>query len=306
MSLLQINGVLWAQEIGSGLEWKVAGDVPVLFQSYMPDFWIPMSQTRPDGFTHANNLTSQLLLFFYAYGFFHFSINTSLTKPPLKWLFLIAFSCALSAGKVIVLGILMINAFAWLFMRTDNIHQLLRILAVTLAAYLLYFALFPALFILNFNLDVLIINIMGRVMNIQYMHDAIMLQAFYDFLTGLLSNNYQPSDIAYFNNYFQENFSIDPVSGLSSLIDYWMTLVMGIIIIGPIWLRWLRRLRRFDNPYIRNIGYLMVIMLISLIASMFGGPFITTIWFVFFFSCVSFPFTSPYFSKHFYQSVFAR
>lgn len=298
MSLLQINGVLWAQEIASALDWKVPSTTPFLFQMYSPDLWGGSTQTRPDGFTHANNLTSQLLLFFYAYSFFFFSFKSDFPKPPAKYHFFIAFACALTAGKVIILGILAINAIAWLFLRKNNERLLFRTLVVTLTAYLLYFMLFPGLFILNFNSDLFIFNAMGRIINLSDIYGFSILQPFVDFLSGLSSNQY--IDIHAQNALLMGTASEEAFSGIAFMAEYLPIIIPSVIIVG---LLWVIRLRRLDNLYIPNMRYCTYVMLVALISSVFGGPFVNTIWFSFFLSFVLVPFILPYLPRQLRKSI---
>jgi len=303
ISLLQIQGVVWAQEFGSAVDWKVRGDFDVLFVPYSDDFKFAMTQSRPDGFTHANNLTSQLLMFFYGYALFLYSFRTGLPRPPLLWLFVIAFACALTAGKVIVLGILMTHAIAWLVPRKRDWKALLRTLAVTLAAFALYFVLFPGLFIINFNLDWFIFNAMGRIMNLQSFAGITTFQPLVDLLSGWYSNKYL--DIENPERWLFEEGTVtaEAFSGISFMLDYFWIIVPGTIV-GVILLA--MSLRRLEGLPVRNLRYLVMIMFCTSVSSVFGGPFVTTVWFLFFLSFSLIPVTLPYLSTRFKRSIAAN
>jgi len=300
MSLLQIHGVQWAQEFGSAIDWKVRGETPVLFQPYSYDLEIPMSQSRPDGFTHANNLTSQLLLFFYAYAVFHCSFKTNLPRPPLRWLFMIALASALSAGKVIVLGMLAVIAVAWLLPKRPDRKALFRTLTVTLAAYGLYFALYPVLFVINFNLDWFIVNAMGRIVNLQSVTGISTFQPLIELLSSWYSNDYL--EIRNPETWLLDVATLEAYSGIASMVDY-LAVIVPVVVVGGILL--VRSLRRLDELPIRNMRHLVVIMLLASISSVFGGPFVTTVWFMFFLSFSLIPLTLPYLSRRFRQSIVA-
>jgi hypothetical protein len=300
ISLLQINGVLWAQEFGSGIDSTFPGDEPMLFHGLDVSYDYVMSQSRPDGFTHNNNLTSQLLLFFYAYTFHLTSFGDNFTKPPYRWLFFIAFACALTAGKVIILGILVINAVAWVFLGKKDAGRLFYTLAVTLTAYLLYFILFPGLFISNLNLDWFIYNALGRVINIQSLTGLTIFQPFIDFLAGLLPNSYLGVENQV--QFLEHALSDVAISGVAYLIDFLPVFILGTATISIFLLRSLRYQYDLGIPRMRLF---LVIMLTALVCSLFGGPFVTSIWFVFFLSFLLIPIIFPYLSKAFCQSVSA-
>jgi hypothetical protein len=272
ISLLQIFGVLWAQELGSAISWKGAGNYPVLFQAYSEDFNPAMSQFRPDGFSHANNLTSQLLLFFYAYSYFFATFSTGLTKPVFRWLFIITFAGALTGGKVFVFGIFMINLFTFIFLRKDNIEKVFFSLILTLFAYLLYFLLFPGLFLINFNYQLFISNALDRIANIILLHDLNTFSLLID------------------SSILEASNSVDAISGLaylSTLRNAPAFLFVAVVL----FVLWLRALKTLKNDYIFNVRFLSIIMMVALISSLVGGPFCFTIWFFFFASIVSVPFT---------------
>ena len=300
MSLLQMHGVSWAQDFGSAIEWKVPGDWPVLFERYSLDFKYAMSQSRPDGFTHSNNLTSQLLLFFYAYAFFHYSFRTGLARLPRGWFFIICFACALNAGKVIVLAMLMIHAVAWLVPKKPDRRLLLRSLGVTFSAYLLYFILYPGLFVANFNLDWFIFNAMGRIINLQAITGITTFQPLVDLLSDWFSNEYLGIENP--ERWLLDLDTLESFSGIAFMIDYLMLIVPGAIVGGILLLRSLRRL---DHLPIRHMRYFVMIMLCASIGSIFGGPFVTTVWFMFFLSFSLVPLTFPYLSNRFRQSLVA-
>jgi len=284
ISLLQIFGVLWVQEFGSASSWKGTGNYPVLFQLYSEDFNPAMSQSRPDGFSHANNLTCQLLLFFYAYSYFFATFNTGINKPVYMWFFLITFAGALTGGKVFVFGILMINLFTFIFLRKDNIKKIFFSLILTLFAFLLYFLLFPGLFTTNFNYQLFISNALGRIENIILLHD---LNAFSPLIDGSI---------------LEESNSLEPISGvayLSTLDNASIFLFVAVFLFAL----WVRRLRALKNDFIFNVRFLSIIMMVALISSLFGGSFCTSIWFFFFASMVFAPFTFPLLTERCFNSI---
>lgn len=299
MSLLQINGVRWAQEFGSAFEWKRTSDIPILFVQYSSDLWVGLCQMRPDGLTHANNLTSQLLMLFYAYIIFFYTFENNFQKIPAKILFITSFACALNGGKVIVLGIFSIFLFLLFFTLNNNGRKFLRAFAITFSGYLLYFTLYPGLFILNFNYTLFLTNAIGRVLNLSNLSNIPGIEYFAEFLTGFSNEKYQSYEVQAQQFQLAKNLT-ESISGLSRLIAY-SPFVLLFVIIGYFLLK--KNLWRVDKLHLNNMRIFLSIMGIALVASIFGGPFFSTVWFVFFISFVLTPMSLSLMTKRFLQSV---
>jgi hypothetical protein len=300
MSLLQIHGVVWAQEFGSAIGDKELSAGRVWFQVY--DIVVEESaatlQARPDGFTHANNLSSQLLLMFYAFCFYCYTAESGLLKASNAGLFVIAFASALNAGKVVVFGIVLIW-LASLVLGNVRKKRLLLAIAITLGAYGLYGVLFPGLFILNFNPDIFVYNASGRIINFGVMAKTEMFVPLADLVRSLGTDRYIPTDDILMQNYAQEEVS-EAYSGIGNLAPYLPVILVGVCVTAFLWkseawrLRWLR---------LANLRSGSLIMAVALLASVFGGPFYRTVWFAFFLSLVIAPLLCRYNHKHFIRSV---
>jgi hypothetical protein len=299
ISLLQIHGVVLVQKFGSGADWKVLSDVPLLFVEYTEYFWAGMTQTRPDGITHANNLTSQILLFFYAW-LVTFNISQLKEKFSSKFLILIiSFGCAINAGKVIIFGI----GCLFIFILTNNTNMkmkiFLNIIIPTFLGYALYAILYPGLFILNFDLSVFFINAIGRIINLGVIADNTLFLAIGEYLSqfevdGVYSIDSQLSTLKFINE------TSDTFSGLGSVINF-LSIIFPILFV--IIILWKKAAHRLNFLYIKNIKTVIGGILVISIASIFGGPFITTIWYVFFSSIVLTPIIIPWLSVKFLKSI---
>jgi hypothetical protein len=300
ISLLQIHGVPWAQEFGSAIDDNGLSAGRVWFQGYevVCHESAPLSQARPDGFTHANNLTSQLLLMFYAFCFYCFTAETGLPKASSAGLFVIAFAIALNAGKVVVLGIILI----WLTsLVLGNVRKkrLLLAIAITLGAYWLYGVLFPGIFILNFNPDLFVYNASGRIINFGVMANTEIFVPFADLVKSLGTGRYiSEIDFLLLNN-LAAGYSV-AYSGIGTMIPYLPVILVGVFVTAFLWKSEAWRLDRLGMANLRSGS---VIMSVALLASVFGGPFYRTVWFVFFLSLAIAPLLCRFYDNKFIRSV---
>jgi len=298
MSLLQINGVKWAQEFGSAISWKQTSNAEVLFINSSSLSWITATQYRPDGLTHANNLTSQLLLIFYAYTFYFYLFKLNLNKITSRSMFSISFACALNGGKIIVFSVFFILAFTLIFHFKSNKQRLIRALSLTFAGYLLDFILFPGLFNLNFNSYLFFTNASGRVMNLSGYTNISGLKYFANFLSGFI--DYRQYSSSFETQQMKAAANEDFYSGVAMLIPYLPLVIPSFIIVYQLWRK---NLWRIDLIYFKKLRTFMSIMFITMASSIFGGPFFSTIWFTFFISFVLLPITLPLMTNHFQQSL---
>ena len=300
ISLLQIHGVPWAQEFGSAISDNGLSGGRVWFQGYdvvySESAGIP--QARPDGFTHANNLSSQLLLMFYAFCFYCFTAKTGLPKARNAGLFVIAFASALNAGKVVVLGIILI----WLTsLVLGNVRKkrLLLAIAITLGAYWLYGVLFPGLFILNFNPDRFIYNASGRIINFGVMAKTEIFVPLAGLVRSFGTDRYITYQEILMMNDEVEGYS-EAYSGIVAMIPYLPVILVGVFVTAFLWKSEAWRLDRLRMANLRSGS---VIMAVALLATVFGGPFYRTVWFAFFLSLVIAPLLCRFFAKCFMESV---
>lgn len=300
VSLLQIHGVMWMQEFGSALADKGLSAGRVWFQGYdvVAEESASTVQARPDGFTHANNLTSQLLLMFYAYCFFYYTVRTGLPRASGFGLFLIAFASALNAGKVIVLGIAAIWAVSMVLGRVHKGHALKAVL-ITAAAYLLYSFLSPGLFILNFNPDMFAYNASGRIINFGVMAKTDTFVPLAEFVRNFSTDKYIPADFIAAQNYALEELG-ETYSGLGAMAPYLPVLLPTLLVIAFVWSTEVHRLR---SLYIYNLRTGALIMAVALAASILGGAFYRTVWFTFFLSLTIAPLLWRFYDRHFLDSV---
>lgn len=279
ISIFQISGFTWAQMAGSAFFDKGASTIELLFQGFDVAKEGGILQTRPDGFTHANNLTSQLLLFFYAYVFFHLICFSKSIASLKVSLLLISFAAALNSGKVFVLGVV----FIWIasvFVRDSRRGEVFNGVRITLVGYLLYAVNYPGLFILNFNPDLFILNGADRVLNLGDTIGTNMLNGFAEMLQSFVSYNFISADTIL--TQVMANEKVEAISGVAALTD--RKYIILLIAIGGIILKsegW--RFRSISFPQLKSGS---IIIGAALVASLFGGAFYNTIWFVFF---VSFP-----------------
>ena len=300
ISLLQIHGVPWAQEFGSAIGDKELSAGRVWFQGYdiVSQESAAELQARPDGFTHANNLTSQLLLMFYAFCFYCFTAETGLPKASSAGLFVIAFASALNAGKVVVLGIILIWLTSLVLVNVRR-RRLLLAIAITLGAYWLYGVLFPGLFILNFNPDLFVYNASGRIINFGIMASTEIFVPFADLVTSLGTDRYIPTADILMQNYALEEVS-ETFSGIGAMAPYLPVILVGTCATA---LLWKSEAWRLDKLRMANLRSGSVIMAVALLASVFGGPFYRTVWFAFFLSLSIAPLLCRFYDNHFIESV---
>jgi len=278
ISLFQISGFVWAQMIGSAFFDKGSSSIDLLFQDFELAKEAGLLQTRPDGFTHANNLTSQLLLFFYAYVFFHLTCSYKSIPSFKVSLFLISFAAALNSGKVFVLGVILIWIVS-LIVRDSIRAKVLNGIKITVIGYLFYAFFYPGLFVLNFNPDLFVLNAADRVLNLGDIIGTNMLNGFAEILQSLASYNFVSVNTISNQGLMAEK--IDAISGIAALSSKKYFLIL-IIAIGGIILKiedW--RFRSIGFPQFKSGS---IIIGAALTASLFGGSFYNTIWFSFFIS----------------------
>jgi hypothetical protein len=156
------------------------------------------------------------------------------------------------------------------------------------------------LFVINFNLDWFIVNAMGRIVNLQSVTGISTFQPLIELLSSWYSNDYL--EIRNPETWLLDVATLEAYSGIASMVDY-LAVIVPVVVVGGILL--VRSLRRLDELPIRNMRHLVVIMLLASISSVFGGPFVTTVWFMFFLSFSLIPLTLPYLSRRFRQSIVA-
>ena len=303
ISLLQMNGVIWAQKRGSAIDDKGLSSVKAIFQDVDETDSPGLLQTRPDGFAHANNLTSQILMYVYALWFFYYTVETGLPRASAFGLFVISLSCAVTGGKVIVFGITMVTIVSYLFVKQVEKKSVIKALQITAGAYLLYFLVFPGFFILNFNWDMFIFNISGRIVNYGVnaeVEDVVTPLA--DLLISLGSDKYIST--AYMISESEKQLlGTDASSGISALGKILPVVSLGLLLAIFLWKIEEWRLGRF---YIYNLRAGSIIMAVALLSCLFGGPFYQTVWYTFFASLALAPIFCRHFNDDFIRSVSGR
>jgi hypothetical protein len=276
MSLLQINGIAWAQSFGSAVEDKGLSSVAVFGATFQDAELAGLLQTRPDGFTHANNLTSQLLLLFYTWALICYLGTAKRLRAASMGLGLIAFACALNGGKVVVLGVLLVQVAALLFVRK---RLRLGIAVITTGvAYAAYYILFPGVFITNFNPDLFVHNASDRVVNLGVALGTERLTPLALAIAKLGTGSYIPQDYVLLHNFNMES-ETQVYSGWARLGP-----LLPFAAVGAIALLYGWRTRADASPLLRrrNMGIGAILLAAALSACLCGGPFYQTIWFCFF------------------------
>lgn len=285
LSLLQIMGVQWAQSLTNFYWYEGGSSEAYLFvqKSVLPQVY--GIQTRPVGFASANNIVSQYLLFFYAYAILWFTNRKSQYTPPLKWLFIISFACAITGAKLVIAGIVLIQIAVWIVTNRQDYLYLLRALFVTIMAYCLYWVLFPGLFVMNYNLDLFSFNLMVRLSDllvrqgVPIADEIFMFLAFYNTGEHIGQKNLLST---------VEHLGVGEITGIGSMVRYAWILLPAIAILVPVWFYHLSRLP--IEMYI-NRKNLSLIMGVATVASTAGGPFLLTTYFWFFFAIAMYPFS---------------
>jgi hypothetical protein len=126
--------------------------------------------------------------------------------------------------------------------------------------------------------------------NIMFLNDFKMFKPFAESYSNIANQNVVP-DVMFLN---------ESISGIATIINI-VNLPIFLLLSLVFFVIWLRALKVLEP--ILNIRYLSIIMLTGLVCSAFGGPFISTIWFLFFMSIVLMPFTFQYLSERFRKSV---
>jgi len=281
LCLLQIMGVQWAQSLTNFYSYGGGSAESYLFVRWS-DLPPPSTiQMRPVGFAHANNVVSQYLLFFYGFTILWFAGNRQRFRPPLMWLFIVSFACALTGAKVVIAGIFLINIAALVFVAKKI--QVARIFLATCFGYFCYWLLFPGLFAYNFNIDLFVFNSMIRLVD-------LMVYGGLPYLVDLLFflSKYQTGEFSAGRSVVSTLESLDGavITGIGSIIGYFPIIIITGLLLAPFWITRLRKLAR--GPYV-DVQKLPIIMLVALVASTAGGPFIFTSCFWFFFSFGLYP-----------------
>jgi hypothetical protein len=282
LSLMQIMGVEWTQSLANYYPATGGSNEPYLFVQWS-DLHFNTMQLRPVGFAYANNVLSQFLLFFYAYGILWFTNNKHSVRPSLKGMFFISFACALSGAKVVFAGIVIVSIVSVIIARRQNMFYMFRVLLTTSFAYFLYWLFFPGSFVYNFNIDLFAFNAMLRLKNLTYFADIPFADIIYQFISEFQTGEY-----------------IGPRSVASTLGGYSTSLTgIGTVLGSPFFLIsaslllpfWIFRLRRLASGIHVDMKKVPLIMLVAAVASSAGGPFLFTSYFWFFFSFAMYPLT---------------
>jgi len=290
LSFLQIMSVQWAQSLTNYYWYKGGGDYSYLFVSWLDLPGVSGLQIRPVGFSSANNITSQYLSFFYAFTFLWFTANNGRYKPSLMWAFIVAFACALTGAKIVVLIIFLVNIMALLIVKQKIL--VFRLFLVTCLAYFCYWLLFPGLFVFNFNLDIFAFNAMIRVTDLLLRTEI----PYSEYILSYLSQ-YQTGEFIGRRSVLGtvKQLGGNTISGVGSIIEYIQILVMACLLLLPFWIF---RLRKLTNSFFVDTKKLPFIMLMAVIGSALGGPFLFTPYFWFFFSFVLYPLTVLFVKKY--------
>jgi len=283
LSFLQIIGVQSAQSL-TNFYYKTGGTSNFyLFVNWdnLPE--IETIQVRPVGFSQANNVVSQYLLFFYAYVAGLYLKAERYLRPPLFWLFIISLAGALTGAKVVIASIIFVNLA--LFILCNRVKMAIKISIVSSSAYAIYYLIFPGLFVYNFNIDLFAFNAMVRVKH-------MMLSGGYEYLSWVISV------LSEFNTgQYIGNKSVDEavatikdvnITGIGTIVEYLRYIIPVILIAVPFWAYKLKLLP--VHLYI-NIKRTPILMGLASLASTAGGPFIFTPYYWFFSSVVLFPIT---------------
>lgn len=279
ISLFQVLGLESFQSFGSAALDKGLSNYDVLLQKYDAVTEVSLLQSRPDGISHANNLTSQLLCFFYTYCIVFYTIIYTKKLPYIN-IFILSLACAINAGKVVIGCVVLLYIFL-IFNKSVKKKYLAYFVCLNILAYYVYFLLFPGLFILNFNLDYVSLNILGRIANFGAVTG-------YDFITVFAKNyveyfggQYITTDyISYEIN--QQDINSESYSGLSRVFNYLIVFPFIIIL-----LRNIKKTLNFGNIITPNVGLLndcAICFGIVGFLTLFGGPFYKTVWYAYFIS----------------------
>ena len=283
LSLLQIMGVQWAQRLAA--IYVESGGAAGGAEHYLLTSWSELTsesslQLRPVGFAQANNVGSQYLLLFYAFTISWFAENRQRFRPPILWLFIVSFACALTGAKVVVGGIVLGNIAALMFFPQKL--RIVRIVLVTGFAHFCYWLLFPGVFIYNFNIDLFAFNAMLRLADLLGHDDIPYLKDVFVFLSRYQTGDY----IGQRSVAGTLDMLTDSVSGIGSVIYYLPFIVSTAVLLAPFWISRLLKLAR--TPYV-NTRKMPIVMLVVAVASAAGGPFLFTSYFWFFFSFALYP-----------------
>jgi len=286
LSIMQIMGVQWAQSL-TNFYHQLGGSA----ESYLLVRWSDLPfisgiQARPVGFAHANNALSQFLLFFYAFSILWFADKKLRFKPPLKWMFIISFACAITGAKLVIVGIVLINITALLIVKPSNKLFLFRVFFTVFISYVCYWFLFPGLFVYNYNLDLFAFNSMLRLASIMQVAEIPHAENIYSFFSQYQTGDYMGSR-SIINTIEMSGGDISGMTGLGLIIKKLTIIIFTLLLLAPFWLTRLRKLARYPNKL--DMHKLPFIMLVAGVASLGGGQFLFTSYFVFFFSSALYP-----------------
>lgn len=281
LSLLQIMGVQWAQSLTNYYWYDGGSNYSYLFVQWANLPTISGLQIRPVGFASANNVVSQYLLFFYAFSILWFTGDKYQYRPSFLSVFIISFACALTGAKIIVFVMVMVNIVALFYV--ERKMRVILFALTTCFAYLIYWLLFPGVFVYNFNIDLFIFNVMVRFADLLNRLGITYIDSMFSFLS-----QYQTGEYIGIRNVKStvENLGVTHITGIGSVIKYWSILFPIVLSLLPFWFIQLRKLSA--TPRI-NIQKLSLLMMVAALASTAGGPFLMTSYFWFFFSFALYP-----------------
>ncbi len=281
LSLLQIVGVQWAQELANYYMESGGSSYDYLFVNWADLPPASNVQMRPVGFAQANNVLSQYLLFFYAFTIMCYMNNRHRFRPPLMWLFIVSFACALTGAKVVLAGIILLNIATIVFVA--NKKQVIRVFLLTSFSYFCYWMLFPGLFIYNFNIDLFSFNAMLRLTTLLNQSDIILFEDIISFLSQYMTGEY----IGQRSVERTVERAGDTINiGIGTIINYLPIILLIGLMLAPIWIS---KLRKLVSTFLVNYQKLPIIMIVAIVASTAGGPFVFTSYFWFFFSFALYP-----------------
>ena len=286
LEVMQIWGVHWTQVWSNQYQFGGFTREAVVF---VPVDQLATSnmQYRPVGFAHANNVLSQLLVFFTAYHF-----GCALARRRIKLLRETAFAvaCILSGAKIVAGSLIVFALIGLLFNPMGLRRYVVRLLPLYIAVTLAYFVFFPGPASYNYNVDLLVYNAQARIYDLSRFYDLPFLNNLYDFLGSFSVGFFGHSGADLYKLDPRETiesagFALERVSGIASIGEYLPGVIAGVLAALIVYFLRYKELRERLHSTMK----ISLMCLLAILVSPFGGPFLFTSYFWIFAEMAFFP-----------------
>lgn len=296
IELLQISGFQIFQSISNYHSTDGGSSDHVWFVKWEEISGSANAQLRPVGFTHANNVTSQLLVLFYGFVIIPLTKKKANRFSACVWLLVLGTACALSGAKLVIASVLVLSIVA-IYLQRKSPGRAFAGMCCVIFAYILYWICFPGLFIYNYNLDLIGFNALLRIENANQIVGIPWSNYLMDYLQQFNTGDYigvrsVETTLEHYNRELDGSLhakTTAAMTGMAQLLSIWGYLIGLILVIGILWKR---RYHKVCFCLSREAKHSMFLTATACVLCTFGGPFLGTNYFLIFVSMGVYPLSS--------------